>query len=542
MEHERQRVLRWQQERLLFDVQRYPQLARIIEAVRAADHFDDEVLGDILRQYPRDGHAVFSKEHLVRAYRTLCASGQLPFEREVYRRLQMKPMRTRSGVAPVAVMTKPAPCPGRCIFCPSEPGLPKSYLPDEPGARRAIQNDFDPYKQVAGRIASLSRIGHSTDKIELLILGGTWSSYPSDYQEWFIRRCLDAMNGSDSESLEDAQLRNQTAAHRSVGVVIETRPDWVTVDELRRLRRLGVTKVQLGVQSLDERILELNRRDHDVEAVRRAIRLLRLAGFKLHIHWMPNLLGATPDSDLADFRRLWDDPAIRPDELKIYPTALLPNTALYGHWKRGEYQPYGQDELINLLIACKQMVPRYCRLSRIIRDIPGRNIVAGNQESNLRQTVQRQMRQRGLRCQCLRCREIGGQKVMGELHLDDLCYNADVAEEHFLSIVTADDRLAGFLRLSLPYDHLASSGLFAELRGCAMIREVHVYGPALDIGSDSEGEAQHRGLGRQLIRQAEEIARQHGYDRLAVIAAIGTREYYRQRGFEPAGLYMVKQI
>jgi elongator complex protein 3 len=541
-ERETERVQRWQNEHLTFDVARYPQLAKIIDAVRATEHFDEDALGDILRRYPRDGRAMFSKEHLVRAYRAMCAAGRLQFERETYRRLQMKPMRTHSGVAPVAVMTKPHPCPGRCIFCPTEECLPKSYLPEEPGALRGMQNNFDPFLQVAGRIASLNRIGHGTDKIELLILGGTWSSYPRDYQDWFVQRSLDAMNGSDSATLREAQQANETTEHRSVGIVVETRPDWITPGEVRRLRRLGVTKVQMGVQSMDDRILALNLRDHTVEDTRRAVRILRLAGFKLHLHWMPNLLGATPESDLADFRRLWDDPAIRPDELKIYPTALLRNTGLYGFWERGEYEPYDQKAVVDLVIACKQMVPRYCRLSRVIRDIPGHNIVAGNQESNLRQTIQSQMRLRGLRCECIRCREIGGRKAAGDLHLEEIVYDAGVSEEHFLSFASADDRLAGFLRLSLPYDRLASAELFPELRGCAMIREVHIYGPALDIGSDSEGEAQHRGLGRRLIERAENIAHGLGFERLAVISALGTRGYYRERGFLTEGLYMVKPV
>ena len=379
-----------------------------------------------------------------------CApSGELPFERETYRRLQMKPMRTRSGVAPVAVMTRPHPCPGRCLFCPSEVCLPKSYLPDEPGAMRAAQNDFDPFRQVAGRIASLERIGHGTDKIELLILGGTWSSYPHDYQQWFVQRCLDAMNsamnGFDSTSLAEAQAANDEAAHRNVAIVIETRPDWITVEEIRRLRALGVTKVQLGVQSLDDRILDLNLRDHTVAQTRAAIGLLRLAGFKLHLHWMPNLLGATPASDLADYQRLWDDPAIRPDELKIYPTALLRNTGLYDYWQRGEYQPYERDELIELLVQCKAATPPYCRLTRIVRDIPGRNIVAGNQESNLRQTLHRVMRERDLRCRCIRCREIGGGAVTeANLLLDIMSYDAAVTEER-LSELRHAGRPAGCL-------------------------------------------------------------------------------------------------
>lgn len=534
-------VKEWQRTHIAFDPAAYEaQLTAIIEAVRAEKDFNGRALHRILHRYPRDGGSLFSKDQLVLGYRALCAAGRFPFERETLRRLQMKPVRTASGVAPVAVLTKPYPCPGRCIFCPTDARMPKSYLHDEPGAMRAELNEFDPYRQVASRIESLETIGHTTDKVELLILGGTWSAYPKAYQEWFVQRCLDALNGEESGSLEEAQRRNEDAPRRNVGLVIETRPDWVSPAEVRWLRRLGVTKVQLGVQSLDDRILALNRRGHDVEATRRAVRLLRLAGFKVHLHWMPNLLGATPESDLADFQRLWDDPALRPDELKIYPTALLRDTELYQHWEKGEYRPYTREELIGLIVACKTMVPRYCRLNRIIRDIPAGHIVAGNKESHLRQVVQAEMRRRGLRCQCIRCREVGHEEVRPEaLRLEEMRYDTDVTEERFLSFVTPDDRLAAFLRLSLPRDRTASAALFAELDGCAMIREVHVYGPALGIGSESMGEAQHIGLGRRLIRRAAEIARAEGYGRLAVIAAIGTRRYYGRLGFEPKGLYMV---
>ncbi len=535
---------RWQELHADFDVAAYEaQLTAIVEAVRSEKDFDARTLQSILHRYPRDAQGIFSKSQLLRGYRTLCATGRFPFEREVLRRLQMKPTRTVSGVAPVAVLTKPYGCPGQCIFCPTDVRMPKSYLHDEPGALRAALNEFDPYRQVASRMASLEAIGHNTEKVELLILGGTWSAYPKSYQEWFVQRCLDAMNGRDSASLEEAQRLNEEAPHRNVGLVIETRPDWITPEEVRRLRRLGVTKVQLGAQSLDDRILELNRRGHDVEATRRAMRLLRLAGFKLHLHWMPNLLGATPESDLADFRRLGDDPALRPDELKIYPTALLRNAELYEWWERGEYRPYEREELINLIVACKAMVPRYCRLNRIIRDIPASHIVAGNKESHLRQVVQREMQRRGLRCQCIRCREVGMRAVKpAELSIAEMRYDTDVSEEWFLSADTPEDRLAGFLRLSLPRDKSASAALFAELQGCAMIREVHVYGPALRIGGTSEGEAQHIGLGRRLVERAADIARRQGYDRLAVIAAIGTRRYYRRLGFAPSGLYMVRSL
>jgi elongator complex protein 3 len=409
----------------------------------------------------------------------------------------MKPVRTGSGVTPVAVLTKPAPCPGQCIFCPTDARMPKSYLSNEPGAMRALQADFDPFSQVAGRIESLEAIGHSVEKVELLILGGTWSAYPRAYQEWFIRRCLDALNGREAMSVEEALAWNEAAPRRNVGLVIETRPDWITPHEVVRLRQLGVTKVQLGVQSLDDAILARNRRGHDVEQTRRAMRLLRLGGFKIHVHWMPNLLGATPESDRADFARLWSDPAMRPDEMKIYPCMLLADADLYAEWQNGAYRPYREDEMVELLADCKATVPRYCRVSRVIRDIPAIEIVAGSRTSNLRQVVQEALRARGQCCQCIRCREVGGRPFVGDdLRLEVIPYATDATEERFISLVTAEDHLAGFLRLSLPWPGLAPEEQPEELHGAAVIREVHIYGPALGIDDESAGEAQHRGLGR----------------------------------------------
>jgi elongator complex protein 3 len=517
--------------------QHQEQLLAIIQEIRAADDLEPEDFNHIVRRHPFQGKRTFSKNQLVHAYRQLCNDGRLPFERDTLRKLQMKPVRTISGVAPVTVLTKPAPCPGRCIFCPEVEGQPKSYLPDEPGAARAATFDFDPHRQTAGRIATFEELGHSAEKVELLILGGSWSAYPADYQEWFIRRCLDAMNGREADSLAAAQRINETAPHRNVGLVIETRPDMITPGEIRRLRQLGVTKVQLGVQSLDDRILALNQRGHTVAVTRTAMRLLRSAGFKIAVHWMPNLYGATPESDRTDFARLWLDPALRPDELKIYPTALLEGTELFKLWQAGRYTPYTEPALVELVADCKMMVPPYCRINRVMRDIPAHNIVEGSTKSNLRQVVQRYLAQEGRRCGCIRCSEIRGRQVDRDgLRLDDLAYATDATKEHLLRFLTAGDRLAGFLRLSLP-DH-DREPVVAELRGHAVIREVHVYGPALAIRADSEGEAQHMGLGEQLIREALEIARAAGYGRLAVIAAIGTREYYRRHGFELGDLYM----
>jgi elongator complex protein 3 len=357
------------------------------------------------------------------------------------------------------------------------------------------------------------------------------------------------MNGEDSATLQEAQRRNETAPHRNVGLVIETRPDYVDKAEVMRLRRLGVTKVQIGVQSVDDDILARNKRGHTVEQTRQAFRLLRAGGFKLHAHWMPNLLGATPESDRADFSRLWDDPALQPDELKIYPCSLLADTELYLHWQRGEYRPYTDEELVDLIAECKTRVPPYCRINRVMRDIPAGHVVAGSTQSNLRQVVHRIMKARGQACQCIRCREVRGEKIDAEsLALQDLVYDTDTTTEHFLSFVSpgavrgrATPLLAGFLRLSLPRTKLAR-GFLDEIAGAAMIREVHVYGPALEIGVESEGQAQHAGLGTRLIERAAEIAREAGFTQLAVIAATGTRGYYRTRGFELGELYMVRQI
>ena len=513
------------------------QLLAVIQEIRSAGSLLPEDFNRIVRQHPYAGKRTFSKNQLVRAYRRFCSDGRLAFERETLRKLQMKPIRTMSGVAPVTVLTEPFPCPGRCIFCPEVEGQPKSYLPDEPGAARAASFCFDPYTQTAGRIATFEELGHSAEKVELLILGGSWSAYPPDYQEWFIRRCLDAMNGQTTESLAEAQKINETASHRNVGLVVETRPDMITHDELVRLRKLGVTKVQLGAQSLDDKILASNQRGHTAAQTREAMRLLRLAGFKIAVHWMPNLLGATPDSDRADFRRWWDDPELRPDEIKIYPTALLAGTELYHLWQAGHYTPYPESDLIDLVADCKEMVQPYCRINRVMRDIPAHNIVAGSTKSNLRQIVQRRMSQQGRHCRCIRCSEIRDRQVaQDELRLDDLVYRTGATEEHLLRYLAEDDKLAGFLRLSLPDPGVKP--VLAELAGHALIREVHVYGPALDISAESEGQAQHIGLGGQLVQGAIRVAGSAGYPQISVIAAIGTRDYYRKQNFQLGKLYM----
>ena len=493
-----------------------------------------------IRRHPLPGGGFLSKHALITVYRQQVESGARVADRRLLAKIRVKPMRTLSGVTTVTVLTKPYPCPGTCIFCPNYAHMPVSYLPDEPGAMRALHHKFDPYDQVVARIQALYEVGHPTDKIELLILGGSWNAYPTDYQEWFLRRCFEAMNEAESEDLGAAQTLNETAKHKNVGLVVETRPDLITLKELRQMRKLGVTKIQLGVQSLDDEILALNKRGHTVTETRRAVALLRAAGFKIVLHWMPNLLGATLASDKADFARLWE--WLSPDELKIYPTQLLANTELYEYWEKGEYQPYTTSELINLIADIKPSVPRYCRINRVIRDIPSNNVVAGNKRTSLRQDIHQELKRRGERCQCIRCREIRGQNVnIEELALRDLVYTANGTEEHFLSYVTPEDKLVGFLRLSLPSAQSPATGM-KDLNKAAIIREVHVYGQSLRVGRELEGAAQHTGLGTNLLGEAEKIAQGAGFSHLAVISAVGTRRYYLDRGFNRGEYYLVKKF
>ena len=353
-------------------------------------------------------------------------------------------------------------------------------------------------------------------------------------------------------TLEEAQQHNVLAAHRNVGLVVETRPDWITPDEIQHLRRLGVTKVQIGVQSLEDDVLEKNKRGHTVAEVKDALGLLRTAGFKLHLHWMPNLYGATLESDRESFRRFFDDPAVRPDELKIYPCSLIAGTELHEKWQAGDYTPYTERELVSLLADIKPTIPPYTPINRLFRDIPAHHIEAGVKTSNLREVVHQELARRGDRCGCIRCREVRRQHVHEDaLRLTVTTYATDLTVEHFLQVVVDENKgngsranlvrapLAGFLRLSLPKSPSAGSRAFLdEIGGNAMIREVHVYGPALAIGGAEKGAAQHVGVGTRLLNEARRISCDAGFERISVISATGTQAYYAARGFEPGELYM----
>jgi elongator complex protein 3 len=535
-EAEASRLKAWRQARDYSDPERMRAARDILTDLRAG-----RSLTESMHLHPAR-NAYLSKDFLVHAYRRLVREGALAEDESLLARLRMKPIRSQSGVATVTVLMAPHPCPGQCIFCPDDARMPKSYLPDEPGALRAGQHAFNPAAQVRSRLESLEAVGHPTGKIELLILGGTWDAYPAVYREIFVRECIDALNGQESSSIREAQQRNETSARRNVGLVVETRPDAVNPESMRAMRRLGVTKVQVGLQSLTDEILQRNCRGHTVEESRQALRLLRAAGFKIHAHWMPNLLGATPESDREDFTRMWSDPDLRPDELKIYPTILVRNSRLLDEYERGNYQPYSHAELVELLAAIKPTIPSYCRVNRLGRDIPARHVAAGNTRSNLREDAQRQLAERGERCRCIRCREVRGRLLSRtDLRLEELTYAAGGAQEIFLSFVTDDDRLAGFLRLMLPTPAAPPLG-WADLENAAVIREVHIYGQTVSVGANETGASQHIGLGTELLVRAEEIARAANFPRLAVISAMGTRPYYKKRGFEDGEMYQVKNL
>lgn len=523
---------------VLLEADKIPLYVGLIEALGEQRPLTGKKFQLTMRRFARQGLPWMSKGDVISAYDQLCELGVMEADPDLRIHLQKKPTRSQAGVTVVTVLTKPYPCPGKCIFCPTDVRMPKSYLHDEPGAQRAERHGFDPFAQTDGRLTALEQIGHPTDKIELLILGGTWSSYTREYQEWFVKRCFDAMNGEESATLEEAQRKNAAGTRRNVGLVVETRQDYVDVDELRWMRYLGVTKVQVGIQSLDEHILSINKRGHDVQSTRDAFKLLRLGGFKIHGHWMANLLGATVESDIEDYGRIWQDKAIRPDEMKLYPCMLVENAELYDYYQRGEYRPYTEEEVLEVLVQTMPMTPRYVRLNRVIRDFPTNNVVEGNKKANLRQVAQQEIKKRNLKLEDIRIREIRREKVTWEdLELRIETYETDGTVEHFLSYETAENRLAGFLRLSFP-DQNAPHPL-PQLEDHAMIREVHVYGPVMNLGESSQGEAQHMGVGSRLIHKAKEMAKAAGYGRIAVISAVGTREYYaKHHGFEMDELYM----
>jgi len=455
-----------------------------------------------------------------------------------------KATRTISGVTPIAVMAKPYPCPGDCVYCPSAEGAPKSYTSESPAVLRAIRCGFDPWKQVVLRVRSLRDMGHPVDKVELIIMGGTFLSYPVDYQYQFVKSCYDALNGMEAEDLAGAKELNESAALRCVGLCIETRPDWCGEAEVSRLHDFGATRVELGVQTLDDRIHELTGRGHGVAAVIEATARLRHHGFKVYYHWMPGLPGSSPEQDLALTRRLFAEEEFRPDGLKLYPTVVVHGSRLEQWFTDGRFRPGTTLEVRDLLVQMKTLVPPYVRIARLMRDIPPKFIVAGCDNLALRDTVRERMKELGLTCQCIRCREYGhrirdGWKT-GEPELRTQTYEVAQGREVMLSYEDRHGTLFGLLRLSLTERGAANEATGAAV---ATVRELHVFGPEVSFGERSPGAAQHRGLGAGLLGEAERICtREYGATALRVLSGVGAREYYRNLGYTLKEPYMVKSL
>lgn len=453
--------------------------------------------------------------------------------------MKTRGVRTQSGVAPFAVMMKPFFCPGECIYCPLEEGMPKSYLSDEPAAQRAKLLNFDPKKQVEGRIRQMVETGHITDKIDLIVIGGTFGSYPEKYKREFFKAMFDGVNGVASATLLEAQKINETAEKRVVGISIETRPDWVNEDEIKLWRELGVTKVQLGVQAFDEAILKKIKRGHGLKEVAEATRLCRDAGLKICYHYMPNLPGSSPEKDVEMARMMFEDSRFGPDYLKVYPAMTIKGTEMYEMWKQGEYVPYGEAELIGVLKEIKAQTPIWCRIDRLIRDISKKWVSAGMARTNLRQVLQAELAKEGKRCRCIRCREVRGGVYDAKVELR-VCERESLGGKELFLSYESRDSLFAMLRLRLP--GTGEKMLFDELVGAAIVREVHTYGQVAQIDTSDGIKSQHRGLGKMLMAKAEEIAGERGYKKQAVISAIGTREYYRKLGYRLEGMYMVKEL
>ncbi|MFC1656619.1 elongator complex protein 3 [Patescibacteria group bacterium] len=460
--------------------------------------------------------------------------------------LRIKKTRSLSGVVVVSVLTKPYGCPGNCLYCPTQSGIPKSYLKNEPAVMRAILNKFDPYMQTTNRLRALKYSGHPTDKVNLRIVGGTWSYYPKNYQTWFVKKVFEACNNfqkikktKPNFSLESLQKTNEKAKTRIVQISIETRPDYTDKKEVRRMRKLGITKVELGVQTLDNKVLKINRRGHNIETTQKATKLLKDAGFKVAYQMMLNLPGSTIKKDLNTFEQLFYNPAYRPDYLKIYPLAIVKEAPVYKLYKQGKFKPYSKDQLIKLIADIKKKLPYYTRVERVIRDIPSQEIVAGgSQLSNMREYIARYMEKESTECRCIRCREVKNNYSEEDrpiLFRED--YPASGGTEIFLSFENKDrDKLFCMLKLRVP-----STAFFKVLKHSGIIREVRTYGQQISFSGKSKKAIQHKGLGRKIIKVAEKIIfNEFNLKCVVAIAGVGTRDYFRKLDYKLLDTYMTK--
>ena len=489
--------------------------------------------------------------------------GKLPSNSEIIRSLETiekskllsllrrKATRTISGVTVVAVMTKPYPCPQPepCAYCPGGPpfGVPQSYTGFEPAAMRGLQNEFDPYLQVKSRIEQLQAIGHNVDKIELIVMGGTFPATPLDYQTWFIQRCLDAITDRKSCDFDDAKKNAETSQIRNVGLTVETRPDWAQEENVDHMLNRGVTRVELGVQNPSDEIYRFVGRTHTVEDVVEATRIMKDSGLKLVYHLMPGLPCSGMERDLEAFREIFTNPVFKPDMIKIYPCLVLKGTKAYRWYRERKYQPYTNGTAANLIVEIKKIIPPWIRIMRVQRDIPAPLIVAGVKRSNLRQLVQHRLKEQGLRCRCIRCREVGHRMLKDKVEPNrekievlSTRYAASEGEEIFISAEDPEsDVLIGYLRLRVPSEKAHRPEIKATV--CSIVRELHVYGPLVPVGKHLAKGWQHKGYGSILLSEAERVSKEDcNVRKILVMSALGTKQYYKRFGYEYDGPYMSK--
>jgi len=467
--------------------------------------------------------------------------------------LRRKTVRTISGVTVVAVMTEPSPCPKDepCAYCPGGPteGVPQSYTGHEPAALRGAQNSYNPYAQVRTRIEQLEAIGHKVDKVELIVMGGTFPSTPPEYQEYFVRQCLDAITEQKSSSLEEAKKLAETSRIRNVGITVETRPDWAKQEHVDRMLSMGVTRVEVGVQNVYDDIYVGVNRGHQVKDVVEATRIMKDAGLKVVYHLMPGLPGSSFERDLEGFKTIFSSPNFKPDMIKLYPCLVIKGTKVYDWWKQGDYIPYTTDEAAQLIAELKKFVPPWVRIMRVQRDIPANLIEAGVKLSNLRQIALEKLGAEGMRCRCIRCREVGHRWLKDKVEPDPekieiktVSEEASGGLEHFISAEdTVNDVLLGYVRLRIPSRTACRPEIVPETT--AIVRELRVFGPLVPVGKHVSEAWQHKGYGRILLSEAERNAKEeYNREKIVVTSALGTKQYYKQFGYIYEGPYVSKQI
>ncbi|MHA7734385.1 elongator complex protein 3 [Nitrosopumilus sp. S6] len=488
--------------------------------------------------------AKYSLERIPRNHEILSMAKESDFDK-LRKVLLKKPAKTASGVAVVALMPKPYACPhGRCTYCPGgiEFNSPNSYTGNEPSTLNAIENDYDPKLQITTKIDKLIAFGHDPSKMEIVIVGGTFLFMPKDYQENFIKSCYDALNGTNSKDLQEAKSNNEHASIRNVGFTIETKPDFCKKEHVNWMLDYGVTRIEIGVQSLQERVYDIVNRGHNYNDVLESFQISKDAGYKIVAHMMPGLPTMTPKEDIEDFKKLFSDSKLRPDMLKIYPSLVIENTPMYQEYKDGKYAPYSDEDMIQVLTEAKKNIPKWVRIMRVQREISPNEIIAGPKSGNLRQIVHQNLAKQGMRCKCIRCREVGLNKKSDheDIKLNRINYDSSGGKEVFLSYEDKNESIYGFLRLRKPSKDAHRDEVGND---SCIVRELHVYGKSIKIGEKEENEIQHSGLGKNLMKEAEKISKEE-FDakKLLVISAIGTREYYQKLGYSLYGPYMSKKL